>query len=134
MKYENSKYENAKYANEDETAISVDIDSKSSWVPVSIDNADYRAMLEQEITISDYVVPQMDMDEFRSYRNAELNRIDTVVANAQRWDTFTTSQKADVAARKQSLKDLPTSVNLTGVAAGDKAAADALFATTPFLP
>jgi len=127
--------ENIVYEDVAKTTIKGDFNGETfSGISVSTDNLYYNEIIAQSITPDDYSAPDMSLAEFRAYRKAELNRIDTEVANAERWDTFTAQQKANVRSRKQKLRDLPASVNLTGVPAGDKAAAEAKFATTPALP
>jgi len=131
--------ENLSYTDSIQKLIKVDRNGKTTFVTVADDNIEFLQIQEQIAAgtipaIGSYSAPDMSLDEFRMYRKAELNRIDTEVANAERWDNFTAQEKANVRSRKQKLKDLPASVNLTGVAVGDKAAAEAKFATTPALP
>lgn len=109
-------------------------------IPVKVGNADYDEIQKQiaDTTISavpTFATPAMSMDEFRQYRDGEMDVVDIKKASATQVDDMTAQELTDTKTWKQGMRDRPADgPTITAVAAldtGDKAGAVALFPTKP---
>jgi len=113
------------------TKILVTVDGVETSLDVDTGNRVYAEMLKQSVSIGAYSAGEMGMDELRLYRNKELDRVDREIIAPDLWEAFDSTQKSDFTTYKQALRDLPASIDLTDVDAGDRAAAEAKFPTFP---
>lgn len=111
---------NLRYANKDKTAIHCDVLVNDEWLPCVIANYDTTAHIVDAFAratagefgeIADYEPPKLDpetlADNIRAERDFELLELDKIVSNPLRYQSFTDTQRDELAAYRQALLDVP---------------------------
>ena len=92
--------ENIKYANAEHTVISATQNGNQLSIPTAVGNRDYDEIVEQGLTIADYVPPAPTWAGIRSERDALLAATDW-------WAVSDRAMSAAEAAYRQALRDVP---------------------------
>ena len=87
------------------------------------------AIDENDQEVIDHYLPDITMTRLRGKRDRRLDRADIKFINPELWHDLTASKKNEWRTYKQTLRDMPATVDLTGIKT--KAQFDALFPTKP---